>query len=112
MHALRLDRRHAFLDLQRAFDEQVRRADDGRALLGEQIGPHDDVGDAGFILEREEHESLCGARPLPRDDGAGHAHAPAVPAARQIDRAQHAAQRQLRRRSASGCGPMVRLVPA
>ena len=44
------------------FDQQIWLADDGRALLGEQIGPDDDVGDAGFILEREEDESLGGAR--------------------------------------------------
>ena len=62
---------------------------------GEQIRPDDDVGDAGFVFEREEDESFGGARALPGDDRAGDAHAPPVPAARQIDRAQDAAQRQL-----------------
>ena len=66
------------------------------ALLRKQVGPDDDVGDPRLVLEREEHEPFRRARPLPRDDRAGHAHPPPVPPARQIARAQHAAQRQLR----------------
>ena len=64
-------------------------------IAREQIRPDDDVGDAGLVLEREEDESFRGARPLPRDDHAGDAHAPPLPRGLQIDGAQHAAHRQL-----------------
>ena len=64
-------------------------------LLVVEIGPHDDVGDAGFVLEREEHEPFGRARPLARDDHAGRAHAPARAHAWQLDRGHDAAHRQL-----------------
>ena len=78
-----------------AFDQQERLPDDGHAITIEQIRSDDDVGDAGLVLEREEHEALRGAGPLARDDHAGHAHAAAVARLRQIRRAQHAAQRKV-----------------
>ena len=54
-------------------------------LASEQIGPDDDVGDAGLVLEREEHESFRRARALAGDHHARHAHAPPLRAPRQID---------------------------
>src|SRR5436190_22531463 len=73
--AFRLDGRHTFLNLERAFHEQIRLGHDRRAVFREQIGTHDDIRDARLVLEREEHESFRGARTLPCDDGAGDAHA-------------------------------------
>ena len=63
---------------------------DGEAPLFEELCGNNGVGHAGFIFEADEDESLRGAGPLPRDDHAGDAHAPAVPARSQIDRAQNA----------------------
>ncbi len=60
-----------------------------------KIGPDDDVGDPGFILERQEHEALRGAGTLTCDDGPGDTHPASRAAAGQIARAQHAAQCEL-----------------
>ena len=54
-------------------------------IAREQIGPHDDVGDAGLVLEREKDESFRRAGTLARDDHAGHAHAAPLPRRAQID---------------------------
>ena len=56
--------------------------------------PHDDVGDAGLVLEREEHESLGRPRPLTRDHHPRHAHDPPLPRAAQVDGAQNPAHRE------------------
>src|SRR5687768_1590036 len=58
------DRQYTVLVLQYAFDQQERLADDGQPFAIEQVGPHDDVGDAGLVLEREEHEAFRRSRPL------------------------------------------------
>ena len=50
-------------------------------IAREQIGADDDVGDAGLVLEREEHEPFRGAGALARDDHAGDADAAALPRA-------------------------------
>ena len=64
-------------------------------IAREEIGPHDDVRDAGFVLEREEDEPFRRPGPLAGDDHAGDAHAAALPRGAQIAGAQHAARRQL-----------------
>jgi len=66
-HALGLDRGDAVLVLQHALDQQKRRLDDDQAIGGVEIGPDDDVGDAGFVFEGEEDEALGGARALARE---------------------------------------------
>ena len=81
--------------LQHAFNHQEWLTDHRGALPVVEIGPDDDIRDPGFIFEREEDEALCRSRPLPRNDHARDAHAPAVACARQVGGAQHAAQRQL-----------------
>ena len=69
------------------------------------VGRNDDVGDAGFVFERQKHKSFRRAGPLANDHRAGHAHAAPGPLARQIARAQHAARGERRpRTSAIGCG--------
>ena len=40
-------------------------------MLAEEIGFDDGLRDARYIFERKENESLCGARALADDDGAG-----------------------------------------
>ena len=95
LHLLGADRGHAVLVLQHAVDDQERLLDDDEAIAREEIGADDDVGDAGFVLEREEDEALRGAGALARDDHAGHADAAALPRGAQIGRAQDAAHRQL-----------------
>src|SRR5882672_4924702 len=84
LQLLRLDREDAVLVLQHALDEQERLADDGQLLAIEEIRPHDDVRNAGLVLEREEDESFRGAWALARDDHASDAHAPAVARRRQV----------------------------
>ena len=58
LHLLGADRGDAVLVLQHAVDDQERLLDDDQPIAREQIGPDDDVGDAGFVLEREEDEAL------------------------------------------------------
>ncbi len=67
-----------------------------RFCAAKTSGVDDDVGDAGFVFEGEEDEPFGRARPLTRDDRAGHAHAPAGACAGQIARARHAARRERR----------------
>ena len=55
-------------------------------IAREQIGPHDDVGDAGFVLEGEEDEPFRGPGPLAGDDHAGDPHAAALPGGAEIAR--------------------------
>lgn len=78
-HLLGTHRRHAFLVLQDAIHDQKRLLDDHEPVAREQIRADDDVGDAGFVLEGEEHEALRRPWTLARDDHAGHAHAPPLP---------------------------------
>ena len=70
---LRFDVNHAVLILQRPFDQQEAAARDDDAVALEDIGSKDDVGDAGFIFEREEDEALGRAGPLACDDATGDA---------------------------------------
>ena len=81
---LGFDRRHAFLNLQRAFNEEIWLADDGSFLFAEEIRTDDDVRDPGFVFQREEHKSFRRTGTLTRDYSAGHTHAAAVAAVRQI----------------------------
>src|SRR3546814_19004384 len=48
-----------------------RRAEDGSAVLVEDIGPHDEVGDVRFVLEGDEHHPLCAPRLLPEQHDSG-----------------------------------------
>ena len=59
-------------------------ADDHALVRGEALGRDDGVGEAGLVLERDEHEALGGARALADDHDAGDADAPAVGDVRQI----------------------------
>src|SRR5436309_681532 len=68
---------------------------DDKAVAREEVGTHDDVGDPGFVLEREEDEAFGGAWPLPRNDHPRHAHAPALTRRPQIGRPENATHRQL-----------------
>src|SRR3954471_13639872 len=53
--------------LQAALDDEQRAGQDGAAVLLERFRVDDDVRDAGFVLQREEDESLRGARALADD---------------------------------------------
>src|SRR5262245_12897671 len=52
------DGRHAILALQDAVHDEERLLDDGQTILREQVRADDDVGDAGFIFERQEDEAF------------------------------------------------------
>ena len=95
LHLLGADGGDPLLVLQRALHQQKRLLEDHQAPLGEQIGADDDVGDAGFVLDRQENEPLGGARSLAGDHGARDAHAAAVSLAGEIGRPQRAAQAHL-----------------
>ena len=64
---------HAVAALQPAADEP------GVAVPGDLVEPlpdvlvQDQVGGAGFVLQRHERDALAGAGPLPQDDHARHA---------------------------------------
>src|SRR5579871_424721 len=94
LDTLHLDRDDARLILENALDEQIRRLHNRALARGEHGGLDDEVRYPRFVLDRQEHESLGGARPLAGNDGAGHAHAPPGTAARQIHRPRDAAGRQ------------------
>src|SRR6266850_1597481 len=93
--ALGANRRHAVLILQDAVHEQEGLIGDDQPIADEEIGPHDDVRDAGLVFQREKHEAFRGPRPLARDDHAGHADAPALARRAEIDGARHAARGEL-----------------
>ena len=50
----------------------------GAALRLVQIWPHDDVDQAGLVLQQQKHKALGRARPLPTNDHARRAHVHAV----------------------------------
>ena len=54
------------------------RAHDDLALLVEHVGPDDEVGDPGLVLERDEAHALGAARPLADQHQPGDRHALAV----------------------------------
>src|ERR1700742_3791888 len=58
-------------------NEHARREDDA-ALLFVKLGPYDEVRDAGFIFDRDEHDALGGTGLLTDKDDPGGLHAPAV----------------------------------
>ena len=96
LEALGFHRRHAILNLQRPFHEQIRLADrPSSAASVNRSGRTMMLAMPVSSSSGQKHESLRGAGPLPRDDGAGDPHAAPRPAARQIARAQHATQREL-----------------
>src|SRR5690348_15109450 len=78
--------------LQCSFDEQKLLANERQAIVFEQVGSDDGVGDAGFILQAEEDESVSGAGTLACDDAAGNAHAASVFNVLQVAGALHALQ--------------------
>ena len=57
--------------LNTATDPQHACGKDCAALLLIDGWPNDEIGDAGFVLDRDEHDSLGGARPLSQEDKAG-----------------------------------------
>jgi hypothetical protein len=67
-----------------AVDDQRVCGDDGTAMLLEALGRDDGVGEAGLVLDRDEHEALRRPRALADNDDAGDARAAAVGHARQI----------------------------
>ena len=86
----------------------IGRGDEHQSMPREQPRRDDDVGDAGLVLEAEEHEALRRARPLAHDHAAGHAHRGAVaPPDADRPRARTPARASAARRSAIGCGPSV-----
>src|ERR1700677_635451 len=58
----------AILILQRPFRQDEFAAGHDQALPFVEIRCDDDVRDAGFVFHREKDETLCGSRPLPRND--------------------------------------------
>ena len=94
----------AVLILEHAVDDEERLLDDDEAIAREEVRADDDVGDAGLVLEREEHEAL---RPCP-----GRWRVMTMPAtrtrrpcrARSADRARAARRASRARRAASAIG--------
>ena len=104
-HLLGPDRRDAVLDLQhrRRSGTAPRRPPGGRGQKGPAA---DDVGDAGLVLESQEHESFRGARTLARDHHAGDAHAAARRAVCRSDARTTPRIASSSRRSAIGWRPV------
>ena len=63
-----------FAALHLALHDQQRRADDVAPKSLHQRRPDDDVGDAGLILDGDEHRTLRGTRPLPHRHDARQPH--------------------------------------
>ena len=71
--------RHLFrtaLDI--ALDQNEPRAHHLLAEMLHHLRPHHDIGDAGFVLQRHEHDALGAARTLPHQHHAGAADTPLV----------------------------------
>src|SRR6185503_2767980 len=64
-------------------------------VLIEKLRGNNDVADAGFILERQEHKTFRGARPLTDNHPARHAHKSPIPQLANIDRSQRVKLLQL-----------------
>jgi 5-methylcytosine-specific restriction endonuclease McrBC GTP-binding regulatory subunit McrB len=62
------------------------RAEQFAALLLDQLRMNDDVGQAGFVFQRDEDDAGRRARPLPADDDAGGADQGAVACPSQLGR--------------------------
>src|SRR5215469_6210949 len=75
MDAFGADRDYDVLVLQDAFDGEKTLAGQEQAVLVEEIGADDGVGDSGFIFEADENESFGGAGALAGDDAASDAKA-------------------------------------
>jgi hypothetical protein len=71
-NALGLDVDHALLILQLSFDLQKTAACYDKAVPLKDIGRKDDVGDAGFVFEREKDKTLGSAGALTGDDATGY----------------------------------------
>src|SRR5947207_4443299 len=95
LHLLGANGGDPVLVLQHAVDNQERLLDDDEAVAGEEVGADDGVGDARFVLEREEHEVVRGVGTLARDDHAGDADAASLPRGQQVARANNAARGEL-----------------
>jgi len=78
------------LALQRAFDQKKWLVHQRQPVPVEERGPHDDVDEAGLVLEVQEHEPLGGARALPHHHRARHLHPRAVTEGGQVRRARDA----------------------
>ena len=59
LHGLGAHRDNAVLVLQHAVNQQEGFFDDDQPGARKQIGPHDDVGDPGFVFERQEVKPLA-----------------------------------------------------
>jgi len=85
-----LDMNRPVLILERPFDSEKARARDHDAVLLEYVRGKDDIGNAGFVFEREEDKALGGARSLTGNDATGNAHIAIVPAFKQLLRRKDA----------------------
>ena len=72
-NSLGFDVNNSVLILKRSFNQEESIARYNDAVLLEYIGCEDDVGDAGFVFEREKDEALGCAGTLAGDDAAGDA---------------------------------------
>ena len=66
---------HTVLILQRSFDPQKAVARHRHSILFKHIGRKNDVGNSGFVFEREKDKSLRRPWPLPCNHASGNAHA-------------------------------------
>ncbi|WP_341649600.1 hypothetical protein [Thauera humireducens] len=66
------------------------RAEQDAALLLEQLGADDDVGQAGLVLQRDEQRALGGGRALAAGDQSGAASEHAVGRAGDVGRGEEA----------------------
>src|SRR5437588_12243049 len=66
------------LILQDAFDQNEFLADQEQTAFLKHIRRNDDVGNAGFILHAEEHETLCRTGALTDDDTSCYANQAAI----------------------------------
>jgi len=67
-NALGFDGDDIVLILEYALDHQEALGDEENPIFLNKIGMHDGIGDAGFVFNAEEYESLGGAGALARDD--------------------------------------------
>ena len=75
---VRHDMHHQTFALHPAFDREHVGREDRSALPLIQVGPHDQIGDAGFVLDGDEGDTLGGAGTLAHQDQARHLDAAAV----------------------------------
>src|SRR6185437_8851648 len=92
LHPVGLNRDHVVEILQGSFNQQELLANQQQAIVLEQIGSDDGIGNASFVFQAEEDKSVSGAGTLAGNHAASDTHAPAIVDVLQVAGALHSPQ--------------------